>query len=191
VWLERRVPDASPYQIRHLVCAGPGLWGDWRPASDASFGITIPPQGLSVVELVPPRGLGLASEGVTGRRVATERRVNSQSDGIAKQFQWKRSSCDAPAGGLLGNDRGDTKGRFEHEHEHEHEGNSRLLHRGCEHKTDGLCTAGAIVLTRIRFPPHPPVSHSAPARGTRSTCPGIESGDGNSVQGASFRLVGA
>ena len=24
MWLERRVPDASPYQIRHLVCAGPG-----------------------------------------------------------------------------------------------------------------------------------------------------------------------
>ena len=87
------------------------------------------------------------------------------------------------------NDPDNTKGRFEHEHEHE--GNSRLLHRGCEHKTDGLCTAGTVVLTGIRFPPHPPVSHSAPARGTRSTCPGIESGDGNSVQGASFRLVGA
>ena len=70
----------------------------------------------------------------------------------------------------------DTNGRFEHEHEYD--GGCRLLRRGCEHKTNSLCTAVAVIRTRIRFPPHPPASHSAPAHGKHSTCLGIRRATG-------------
>ena len=47
--------------------------------------------------------------------------------------QWKRAIRDATAGGLLGNARNDTNGRFEHEHEHEY----RFAEYEYEYEYDG------------------------------------------------------